>query len=261
MMRSQLQRGTWILCGQPPLGSVRAYRHWPLLLLLCVVLSLTTGCVAPKDSSNEAASIGKVDTFQSGGLGLTLAEWERRYNLSRLDSPDPLSRSIEYAERHFAVALWADRSTGQDIKDALIAQIGFYSESRDPEGQHADARKFLPADAVLQTIYRDSSDRGGHIAVYHSKSLAARYPPLPSVPDPWGGEVPGTVRIGFARGITGVTAGLQDPPRPTEPPPTKTPFILLLTPEPTKPLPLPPLPLPSQPAPLPLPTQPASRMP
>lgn len=243
-MCSHSHRGAWTLCGQPQLGSVPAYRCGSLLLLLCVLLSLTTGCVAPKDSSTTG------DTFESGGIGLTLAEWERRYNLSPIETPPPLARYMRYAERHLSVTLWTDKSTGPSIRDALISGIGFYPRSFDPEEELAEARSFLPADAVLQSTHIDASDSGGYVAIYHSKSLAARYPPLPSVPDPWKGRTPGKIVVAYARGIDGITADLQEPPipqEPTEPPPTETPFILLPTPLPTAPIP--PLPVPSEPAP------------
>jgi len=215
------------------------HRHWLLLALLWIMLSLSAGCVSPKDSTNNA------DTFQSGGIGLTLAEWERRYNLSPIETPPPLASYVRYAERGYTVSLWYDRSQGQSIRNGLIYAIGFDPQSLDPEGEHAEARNYLPADAVFQEIYVSATDRGGYVARYQSKSLAARYPPLTYAPDPWEYSVPGTVRIYYAQGRAGIRADLREPqipPEPTEPPPTKTPFILLPTPLPTEPQPPSPVP-------------------
>jgi hypothetical protein len=238
-MRHRLQPSIGTSNGQLRSAAVRTGRHWLLSVLLCVMLGLTTGCVSPKDSSSNA------DSYQSGGIGLTLAEWERRYNLSPIETPVPLASYVRYAERDYDVGLWYDRSEGQSIRDALIYVIGFDSQSSDPDEQHAEGRSYLPADAVLQEIYVDVSNSGGYIARYHSKSLAARYPPLPLVPDPWEGSVPGTIRVRYGWGGTGVGAALQELPplrEPTEPPPTKTPFILLPTPLPTEPQPPSPVP-------------------
>lgn len=244
LVRSHLQRSRWTSSDQPSSAAARACRRWPLLALLCVMLSLIAACVGPKDSGS------KVDSFQSGGLGLTLAEWERRYNLSPLETPVPSAKAVWYAERHYAVTLWDDGSGGQNVTDALIYGISFDPKSFDMEEQQAEARSFLPVDAELQEVkLNQATDRIHYIAIYHSRSLAARYPPLPSVPDPWKGMVPGTIRVSYGGGLTGISAVLQEPPElhePTEPPPTRTPFILLPTPLPTEPLP--PLPLPSQPA-------------
>jgi hypothetical protein len=220
----------------------RSHYHRLLSVLLCVMLGLTTGCVSPKDSSSNA------DSYQSGGIGLTLAEWERRYNLSPMETPPPLVNYVRYAEHQYAVTLWYDRSEGQSMRDAIIYAIGFHPQSLDPEKEHAEARSYLPVDAVLQGISRSAVDSGGYIARYQSKSLAARYPPLPSVPDPWKNSVPGTIRVSYAQGLVGIVAAVQEPripPDPTEPPPTKTPFILLPTPLPTEPQP--PSPVPSLP--------------
>ena len=245
LVHSRPQRSTWVSGDQPPYASVRAchrwFCRWTLLVLLGIPISLSAGCVSPKDSTSNA------DTFQSGGIGLTLAEWERRYNLSPIETPPPLASYVRYAERDYDVGLWYDRSGGQNIRDAIIYVMGFKPQSLDPEEEHAEARSYLPVDAVLQGINLSATNSGGYVATYHSKSLAARYPPLPSVPDPWKDSVPGTIHVYYNQGKAGIRAGLREPripPDPTEPPPTKTPFILLPTPLPTEPQP--PSPVPSQ---------------
>jgi hypothetical protein len=162
-----------------------------------------------------------------------------------METPPPLANYVRYAERDYAVTLWYDRSGGQNIRDAILYGMGFDPQSLDPEGEHAEARNYLPADAVLQGIYPSADDTGGYVATYNSKSLATRYPPLASVPDPWVDSVPGTIHVYYARGKAGIRAALrepQTPPDPTEPPPTKTPFILLPTPLPTEPQPPSPVP-------------------
>jgi len=244
-MHSRPQQSAGMSGDQPPSASVRPCRrrpcHWPLLALLWIMLSLSAGCVSPKDSSSNA------DSFQSGGIGLTLAEWERRYNLSPIETPPPSASYVRYAEHHYTVILWYDRSQRNNIRDAIIYGIRFYPQSVDPDEQHAEARSYLPVDAVLQGIGIDPTESGGYLAKYHSESLATRYQPLTAVLDPWEHSVPGTVHIFYAQGVNGVIAAVQEPripPEPTEPPPTKTPFILLPTPLPTEPQP--PSPVPSQ---------------
>jgi len=246
LMRSRSQRDTWSSSDQPQSAAVRTCRHWPWLALLCVTLSLAVGCGGPNVSSTKA------DSFQSGGLGLTLAEWERRYNLSPMETPVPWAQHVRYAERNYELTLWYDGSPNQDVRDALIYVISFRPQSTDTEKRLIEARAFLPADAQLREMKERvgvSAELGGRFAVYDSKSLGTRYPALASVPDPWEGKTPGTIYINYDAAMVpdvSVVAGVTDLPPlpvPTEPPPTNTPFILLPTPLPTEPKP--PLPMPS----------------
>jgi hypothetical protein len=232
----------------PPGCTLFRRRALPLVALLAVCIA-SIGCIIP--GSPQA------DSFQSGGIGLTRAEWEKTHK------PDPLAthigweRAAYYPESRYGVTYWHEDPQSQKPEDARIAEFIYKTRNPTSEGQLAEMVALLPADAQLQEkgqITGNVQARGDLWYIYHSQSLETRYPPLPDAPDPWKGKTPGTIYLECCYNGNGVTiraqlARLPYKLPPTEPPPTITPFVLLPTAIPT--LPGPPKPVPSLPPPIP----------
>lgn len=154
-------------------------------------------------------------------------------------------------EFKYRVTFWYEVPQSQKIDDALVMSFQFHSQSTDPDVKLAEARALMPVDAQLKEKGTGSAPHNRLFAIYHSKSLEMRYPPLPSVPDPWKDNTPGDIFVIYDDGdlhFGSVRANLTKLPPlapPTEVPPTSTPFILLPTEVPTKPLPIVPTPIPT----------------
>src|SRR5205823_4870927 len=71
-----------------------------------------------------------------------------------------------------------------------ISPQSWASSSLDVNKEHLAARALLPADAELQQTLPRNGSEATLREVYHSKSLAGRYQPLPDASDPWKGKVP-----------------------------------------------------------------------
>jgi hypothetical protein len=224
-------------------------------VLLIASAMLCTSCAS-------VLSTNHVDSFETGGLGLTRGDWEKTHK------PDPTARPIGYERNAFYpdggyhVSFWYEDPQTQNSQDAKINQIWFKGRASTDEAQLAEAVTLLPADAQLVEkgqvpLQSGTANRGDSWAIYHSKSLETRFPALPSAPDPWKGHNPGTIYVGYATHTNYITISAdlvrlpvaEPTSKPPEVTPTITPFVLLPTAIPTQPRP--PRPVPSLPPPVP----------
>lgn len=202
-----------------------------------VILVVLTGCTG-------AAATPTPDAFQSGGLGLTKGEWERQHH--KLTSVDYLSsfyfydyENLQSGASGYAVRFWSEdaqltnetliSSIGVDVRFVLSGTDGLNIEAYllTPDQKHKAVSTLLPADTQFQRRIDQFEVQGSYSDIYYSKSLAGRYPPLPSVGDPWGKDPPGTIRASYYQAGPGVSisAGSKRPPSlptPTSPAPTET---------------------------------------
>ena len=136
--------------------------------------------------------------FRSGGLGLTKAAWDRQHTVTHNTAYAPdLFAGIEFYDQDIAVTFWPEGWL--NLAEARITSIqsGLLSGPA-PDTARTASRELLPADAQLQQTMSDPTAPGTLIAVYHSASLATRYPPRVWAPDAWEGFLPGTFYIRYS---------------------------------------------------------------
>lgn len=270
-----------VLLATLALGAVLFRRYRSLALGLMFSVPITWVLIAMVYQGSLRGGVGQ--NIASGGLGITRLEFERLHNLPTKVIPDPRwARELSYNQGngYYQINLWyngpqAGPEPGiqaQTFETSLIRSIAFDRPGKSRAEVLTEVRNLLPVDAVLKETREKMSEGTGRqwviIDTYESKSLAKRYPPLPSIPDPWKGRTPGTVFVitspeGTGSGGTGasiyadlISLPRLEPPQPTRPL-TKTPFNSLTPEPPPKPVYTVPMPEPSYP--VPIPTGPLSR--
>lgn len=237
----------------------------PLFLLLTAILAGCTVSLSTPTTAPPAASPAALTVFQSGGIGLTKATWDRSH--SDIFTP-PTGDYFIYDGGRYEVTFWHDLSQRTPTADSMISMIAFDTQAHTPETQLAAFRPFLPADAQREppTPYAGRE-------IWYSPSLVNRYPTLTGALQPWGKAGAGRISVIFKNGNSDVriVAYLNYPQAPRPVPPTPIlcgdhpcpdPTYALPTPVPTKILPplrgivstAVPRTLPSYVAPLPNPT-------
>ncbi|MDQ2805495.1 MAG: hypothetical protein M3Z04_01030 [Chloroflexota bacterium] len=164
----------------------------------------------------QATTPAALPSFQSGGIGLTKAAWERSH--TDIFVP-PTGNYITYDGGRYEVTFWQDWSLRAPTADSLISSIAFDTKVHTPELKYAAFRPFLPGDAQLgpRKALRDGD-------VWYSPSLVSRYPPLAGALQPWDKAEPGSINVVFKNGTSYVfiAAILTFPPRPIPVQPTPT---------------------------------------
>ncbi len=177
---------------------MQGHLRWQYLLPCLALLMLVTGCGSRSQSTASAA-------FESGGLGLTKAEWEQHHTLSSNNFLQ--NGALGYDSKNYEVYFWnADRAFPPTAPIILMWLYGPHDHINE-----TFVRTLLPSDAQLKdTIPRGWE--GTFTQVYYSRSLSTRYAPLPlatGVVDPWKESSPGTIYATYIRGDYSVliTAG------------------------------------------------------
>jgi hypothetical protein len=144
--------------------------------------------------------------YASGGLGLSLADWEAKHGPANNRRRERL-----YEDDKYGVYYWHSGEVFVTDSSPVI-----WARRSWPEGQEvsldeakAEAVSLIPTDAVLQ----GSQQKDGlqwWIEIYTSTSLATRYPApaeLTAKQDPWESAAPGTFSIEyFGNGLGDIEA-------------------------------------------------------
>ena len=199
---------------------------WLVLALLCGVLVVFASCTNLIATNQSATPVNTPAPLQSGGLGLTKAEWEKQHRLVReVNLPTDAdyyvydSSPTYYWSDGYSVYFWSEE--GQVTDDSRVVGIGVDARQVlsdmlrvrpdtigsyvSPDQKRLVAQALIPSDAELQGT---SETMHFDFERYHSKSLETRYLPLASVSNPWYDDPPGTiyVRYWLSTGI-GIMAG------------------------------------------------------
>ena len=135
--------------------------------------------------------------FQSGGLGLTRAEWQQRYVVAQTDFALPFTEPVYEDRDHkslYGLDYWPEGwLNGAQARITTINPFGWGPGPFPPAGF---VQQLLPADS--QRLRQDvgvGPDGRTAVDIYYSASLATRYPPRLGAPDPWQGTRPGTFYV------------------------------------------------------------------
>src|SRR5437588_1214092 len=118
------------------------FRYMLALAVLLAVGTLSVGC--------SIASTQQVDPFQSGGIGLTRAEWEKNHKPNPSIERTGWEQVVYYPEGHYSLTFWYEGPQNQKPQDARIAEITYITKSPTTESQLVEMLTYLPTDAQLQ---------------------------------------------------------------------------------------------------------------
>ena len=162
-----------------------------------------------------------VGPFQSGGLGLTRAEWQQQYVPAyepiRLPFTEPVYEDGEQRSL-YSLDFWPEGWLNG--AQARITTINPFGWGPGPEPPAMLIQQLLPADS--QQVHDPlalEEPAGAFVAIYYSASLATRYPARLGAPDPWRGARLGTFYVisGHSLVITIPASGYAPPQVPTSP--------------------------------------------
>ncbi len=132
--------------------------------------------------------------YTSGGLGLSVAEWEHRHGAPNVGSA--ADGSANYEQNKYVVSFWGG------VMMTILRQTG--DGNTEPLAlAKAEARAMLPVDARRIETHTEVPTGGGAVdtvEVYMSSSLVARYPHQGKIGDilgdfPWWDGGPGSIGI------------------------------------------------------------------
>jgi len=134
-------------------------------------------------------------SFESGGLGLTKALWDRQHQArNNTGYPVPPISGIAFYDSDLSVYFWPEGWFSLDNSPAMAVRSDLDSGRGTPRRQ---ARGFLPTDGELQRTVTNPNVPGGFIDIYHSAALATRFPPRLFTPNPWSDAAPGTFYVTY----------------------------------------------------------------